>query len=1134
MKRLARFLVDNRKFLFIVSVLAAFCCGIMIPFVNVNSDMTKYLPDDSPMKKGIEVLTDSFDGMNISVGEVRVMFRNLPEAYKPATVDALMAFDGVDAVDYVADSPDYDNGEYTLYKLAVANSVNQKRLARAIKLEFGKNVIVETGQDGSTPSLATILIAFGLLLLILFFMCSSWLEPVLFLLTIGFAVVFNIGTNALLDSVSVTTNSIVAILQLVLSIDFSIILMNRFRQEVGNGGTREEAMIRAIRRAAPSIMSSAFTTIVGLLMLVFMKLKIGMDMGIVLAKGVLCSLVVIFTVLPALVLRFYAAIEKSHKKVRLLPTNWLAAFSMKSRYALAVAALAIFAVAFIFHYRTVISFSTKGESEIDKVFPQKNAIILAYSNEDEAAMTVVADSVMAYPEVESFNSYPTLLLQKCTAGQMASKLASLSAQAGVGNMLDGVGLPAEDLLKVIYYASTGADAALELEVGQLVKFLSAQVGTSDLFRKYVDEKTASQLPLLEKLTDPVATSKPLSAAEMASLLGTGRASISTAYSLLGHSGGKMSLRQFVSELNRDLFSSVPAAQEPAAPDAGVPSEGSIHQSGTAVPSEPVAVQETPSEHPSAVSGEIRMSISEFSEFLTSSGDKSEGTALLASFTSPATNHKALSSDDMASFFEMKASQTSIIYRLYGQSHKSKSQALSPYEFVHYLNTDITKRKMFASYFEEWQLKRLQTIEKLMTLADANAPKTAAAMASDLSSLGFTAESVGRIYALSRPAEDGSAGGEDVKDALAAVTAVTASAVAAPQSASGTSGAPGASAAPDVPSFDPSLISQLPRLKKILDISAAGKTYDAGRMARNFNSLGAGLDDGMMDLLYLFYGSVNDYNPETVMTVKSFTEYLSDTVVEDPRFSSFIDASTKDTVRDMRGQLDSSVGMLRGDGYSIAAILTHFPDESVRTNAFIDNLRGICDGNCNEDCYLIGESVMFNEMKNGFDKEMLLVTILTVLAIFLIVAISFKSVMIPAFLVMVVMSAVYINVIVSGANGNTMLYLAYLIVQSILMGATIDYGILFANYYREKRQDFDVAEALREAYKGSIHTIMTSGLIMIVAPGAMSLLVDDVAISAIVGCLSVGAMAAVVLILCVLPGLLAAFDRIVCRSFRKRP
>ena len=131
--------------------------------------------------------------------------------------------------------------------------------------------------------------------------------------------------------------------------------------------------------------------------------------------------------------------------------------------------------------------------------------------------------------------------------------------------------------------------------------------------------------------------------------------------------------------------------------------------------------------------------------------------------------------------------------------------------------------------------------------------------------------------------------------------------------------------------------------------------------------------------------------------------------------------------------------------------------------------------------------------------------------------------------MTVMTAVYVNVIFSGIFSGTMLYLAYLIVQSILMGATIDYGILYANYYKEYRKTMDINDAITAAYRGFIRTIMTSGLIMVVAPGAMALLVDDVAISAIVGSLSIGAMVSVVLILLVVPAVLGAFDSLVVRK-----
>ena len=111
----------------------------------------------------------------------------------------------------------------------------------------------------------------------------------------------------------------------------------------------------------------------------------------------------------------------------------------------------------------------------------------------------------------------------------------------------------------------------------------------------------------------------------------------------------------------------------------------------------------------------------------------------------------------------------------------------------------------------------------------------------------------------------------------------------------------------------------------------------------------------------------------------------------------------------------------------------------------------------------------------------------------------------------------------------MLYLAYLIVQSILMGAAIDYGILFANYYREKRRTLDIGASLQEAYRGSINTILTSGLILILVPGAMAVLVTDPTIASIVRAISIGALATVLLVLLVLPGMLAACDRLTRRK-----
>jgi len=225
-----------------------------------------------------------------------------------------------------------------------------------------------------------------------------------------------------------------------------------------------------------------------------------------------------------------------------------------------------------------------------------------------------------------------------------------------------------------------------------------------------------------------------------------------------------------------------------------------------------------------------------------------------------------------------------------------------------------------------------------------------------------------------------------------------------------------------------------------------------------------------------------------------------------------------------------MGSMRTDSCSMAAVVTGQELESKEVFSFVEDCQTLCSEALGNDYYLVGESVMYKEMSDGFKHELLILTLLTVISIFIIVAVTFRSLLIPAILVMTVMCGVYVNVIVSGLGDRTMLYLAYLIVQSILMGATIDYGILFTNYYLEMRKKgIGSAEALKESYRGSIHTIMTSGLIIIFAPYIMSVLLPDPAISSILSSLSFGAMAAILLILFVLPATLAACDKLIIKK-----
>ncbi|MBQ2190755.1 MAG: MMPL family transporter, partial [Paludibacteraceae bacterium] len=312
--------------LFFVTVALSIAAGIMMFRVNVNADMTKYLPDDSQMKSGLEIITTEFSSAaQMSGTDVHVMFEGLQPNEVPGIRTLLDAYPDVHGVSYRYSR----DSVYTVFDLDVPKSVDQKALGKQISTRFGGNCVVETSQDGATPPISVMIFAAVLIMVVLFVMAQSWFEPVVILLTAGLAIVLNMGTNALLPSVSITTNFIGSILQAVLSLDYCIVLLNRYRQEQDEHTDRETAVLaanRAIKRAAPSVLSSALTTVVGLLMLCFMRLKIGADMGVVLAKGVVCSLICTFTAMPALMLLFRRVINKTAKPAYVPPTDGLARF----------------------------------------------------------------------------------------------------------------------------------------------------------------------------------------------------------------------------------------------------------------------------------------------------------------------------------------------------------------------------------------------------------------------------------------------------------------------------------------------------------------------------------------------------------------------------------------------------------------------------------------------------------------------------------------------------------------------------------------------------------------------------------------------------------------------------------------
>ena len=499
--------------LLIFTLLLVIGAAVGMFFVHVNSDMTKYLPADSQMSRGLQVMATEFGEADISMPSISLMCGALSEEEKTAFRDTLTALPDVNK----ATVQTSEDGAHTLYQLYVDESVDQKALGKQIRRAHPQVQLVETAQDGATPPVSVMIIAAFLIVAVLLFMAQSWVEPFIYLGTTGMAILLNMGTNAFLPSVSITTHSIAAILQMVLSIDYCIILTNRYRQKKKTHPNPIEAVNFAIKSAYRPVISSAMTTVVGLLMLCFMRLRIGMDMGVVLAKGVICSLICTFSVLPSLLILLDKAIEKSHKKTFVIPTERLGRFATSHKIPIAISSVLLFAVAFFFSQRTSIFFSAEAESRIEEVFPQPNAFVIIYNTADEDSIAPMIDQLAGDTSVNTVISYPTLLQRPYSAAEMAVSLKTMSAQfgdminLGNGDLIQEMLTP--ELVQVLYYMQSGLGDTLTIDFPTLTRFIDSDCLNNPLFAGFIDDSMRDQMALLRELTseEPVEDNAALAA-----------------------------------------------------------------------------------------------------------------------------------------------------------------------------------------------------------------------------------------------------------------------------------------------------------------------------------------------------------------------------------------------------------------------------------------------------------------------------------------------------------------------------------------------------------------------------------------------------------------------------------------------
>lgn len=334
----ATFIVNKRKAIEILFVLAIIYSVLCINKVQVNQDITSYLPADSETRQGLSIMDEQF----MTYGSAKVMLANVTFNQANSLVDSLENVDGVKEVAF-DDSSDHFKGTNALFDITFSGTSDEQvskdalNSVKDILADYDVYVSTEVGsEESSAESLAKdmniiLVLAVVVIVAVLLLSTKAYLQIPVLLITFGVAAILNMGTNYWFGTISSITNSIAVVLQLALAIDYAIILCDRFMEEHETLDA-EEAVKVALSKAIPEISSSSLTTISGMVAMMFMQFRLGYDMGIILVKAIILSLISVFFLMPGVLLIFAKGIDKTHHKCYVPKITIVGKFANKTKY----------------------------------------------------------------------------------------------------------------------------------------------------------------------------------------------------------------------------------------------------------------------------------------------------------------------------------------------------------------------------------------------------------------------------------------------------------------------------------------------------------------------------------------------------------------------------------------------------------------------------------------------------------------------------------------------------------------------------------------------------------------------------------------------------------------------------------
>ena len=504
MVKLSTFIVDKRNLFFLITIILVIFSMFSRNWVEVENDLTFYLPEDSETKKALNVM----DGEFTTYGTAEVMVANI--AYEDAEhmLDDLKEIKGVQSIDF-DDTTDHYNNASALYSITFnydeTDDACLESLDKVKEYLSGQDIYVKTDLGNTQAEtiereINMIMVYVAIVIVaVLLFTSETYGEIPVLILTFGVGMIVNQGTNYLLGKISFVSNSVTSILQLALSIDYAIIFCNRFKEEHKSLPIRE-AVILALSKSIPEIGASSLTTIGGLVAMLFMQFRLGPDMAICLIKSIGFALLSAFVVMPGLLVLFGPLIDRTGHKNFVPKISFIGSYDYATRHIVPI----IFVVVLFFAFRlsndcpyaygySVLSTPKLNETQIaenmiEDNFSSSNMMALVVPRGDYEKEAQLLKELESYDEVDYTMGLANIdaldgykLADKLTPRQFA-ELAGLDYEAA----------------QVVYAAYAAENESYGELVGNIATY---KVPLIDMFLYVCDKVDSGVVTLSDEQTD---------------------------------------------------------------------------------------------------------------------------------------------------------------------------------------------------------------------------------------------------------------------------------------------------------------------------------------------------------------------------------------------------------------------------------------------------------------------------------------------------------------------------------------------------------------------------------------------------------------------------------------------------------